>query len=259
MKKAIFDNSKCLNAQQIQHYLSESTNDEQRYQIENHLLDCPLCSEALEGFANHYNFEEDKQLEELKNRFGNQTNTEASIRALPKQSRLITLNRVAAAAMMLIIPIAGLLYWNASSGERLYQSYYDGFELEGGQLRGGNDAVKLDANYSKAIDFYNAKDYANSLTYFEQYLDNNQEDAKATFLAGMAYLEEGNYPNAIDYLSTARFNDEQYYEEASWYLALAYVKNDNKTDARIILDELLKIENGFYAKKATALKTEISE
>ena len=259
MKRAIFDDSKCLNAQQIQHYLSETADNEERYEVENHLLDCPLCSEAIEGFANHYNFEEDTALEELKNRFGNQTNEEAIVRELPRRSRLISLNRVAAAAMMLIIPIAGLLYWNASSGERLYQSYYDGFELEGGQLRGSNDAVKLDANYSKAIDFYNAKEYANSLTYFEAYLGENREDAKATFLAGIAYLEEGNYPNAIDYLSTARFNDEQYYEEASWFLALAYVKNDNKIDARIVLDELLKIENGFYSKKAAALKTEIVE
>ena len=46
----IFMPSQCLAGEEVKAYLDGSISEEGRRRVENHLLDCPLCSDAVEGF-----------------------------------------------------------------------------------------------------------------------------------------------------------------------------------------------------------------
>ena len=65
--KLVFQPLKCLDENDIRLYLSGEVDQSARYRIENHLLDCPLCEEAVEGYAAEYDFAQDDGLDQLKN------------------------------------------------------------------------------------------------------------------------------------------------------------------------------------------------
>ncbi len=48
--KTLLHPKKCLTYKMLQAYYSSELPVEKRFEVENHLLDCPLCSDALEGY-----------------------------------------------------------------------------------------------------------------------------------------------------------------------------------------------------------------
>ena len=250
--KDLFATTQCLSQEQIRDYLKGSLNEEARYEVENHLLDCELCSAAVEGFAESYNFDENRELEELAQRFSSQKAAEAQIRPLRRNYRW--LNRVAAAAILLILPLAAWMYWNAQSEERLFARYFESYTSDYLATRSSNPSKDLHHSLlEKAVERYQQKEYLQSIPLLEVYLEKVPENTIAAFHAGMACLEVGQTSKAIQYLEVVRLNDAQYYEEASWYLALAHVQLGQEETARAILNDLLKIENGYYEKQVQEL------
>lgn len=51
-------NSNCLTPQRIKQYLQEELSDKTSYQIENHLIDCPSCLEAIGTYVSTHHPEE---------------------------------------------------------------------------------------------------------------------------------------------------------------------------------------------------------
>ena len=94
MKKKIFTTTPCLKPEEIRQYLSNELSEDSRYEAENHMLDCPLCHDAVEGFAAHYNFEEDPQLRQIEETIQLGEETAATPQIRPVRSLLI--NRIAA-------------------------------------------------------------------------------------------------------------------------------------------------------------------
>ena len=46
----LFDAKSCLTEAEIEGYVKGELSGEMRFRVENHLLDCPLCADAVEGF-----------------------------------------------------------------------------------------------------------------------------------------------------------------------------------------------------------------
>ncbi len=49
----IFEDTDCLTLQQLRDYIEEKLPPKERQAVEHHLVDCPLCSEAYDGFIQH--------------------------------------------------------------------------------------------------------------------------------------------------------------------------------------------------------------
>src|SRR3990172_8048480 len=47
----LFSESTCLSLEALTKYLNGRISSEERLKIERHLVDCPLCSDAIEGFS----------------------------------------------------------------------------------------------------------------------------------------------------------------------------------------------------------------
>lgn len=249
--KDLFTTTQCLSSQQIQDYLAEKLDEDNRFAVENHLLDCELCSAAVEGFAASYDFEKDQNLEQLAERFPySEAARAAQTQALRNSYRW--LNRIAAAAAILLLPLAAWLYWNSQADDRLYLHYFESYQSDYLSVRGKADnAPPL---LKQAMANYQQKEYLRSLPLFESYLEEIPENTIAIFHAGLASLEAGQTTKAIQYLEIVRINDNDYYEDASWYLALAYLKLDRKAEAQGILDDLSKIPNGYYNQQVKDLQ-----
>jgi len=51
-------NSDCLTPQKVKQYLQEELSEKASYQIENHLIDCPSCLEAIGAYVSTHHPEE---------------------------------------------------------------------------------------------------------------------------------------------------------------------------------------------------------
>ncbi|MEO7175679.1 MAG: zf-HC2 domain-containing protein [Saprospiraceae bacterium] len=58
--------SNCLQEIEIQDYLNQKLNPEELRRVETHIMECPLCAEAVEGYKDFYQFGLDPQLDDLK-------------------------------------------------------------------------------------------------------------------------------------------------------------------------------------------------
>ncbi|MEO1513808.1 MAG: hypothetical protein AAFV95_02305 [Bacteroidota bacterium] len=254
--KKIFQPDRCLSQEDIRRYLREELDEDTQYQLENHLLDCPLCSDAVEGYATHYNFEEDKQLEELQTHF---SSAPKPAKATVAKERSLWPRLAAAAAAVLLLTTAIWQYANHQAEENLYLAYHESFVPENLSAIRSADGQQssTDENFLQATKLYQAQDYAASIPPLERHLAQDSEDVMATLLLGLAYLEEGKSQQAIDKLEIVRLNSSDYYEDASWYAALAYLQADQAADARLLLQDLRQLKDGFYQAKIEELLSKL--
>jgi tetratricopeptide (TPR) repeat protein len=125
-------------------------------------------------------------------------------------------------------------------------------------LRSINEA-ELPVDMQAGIKLYQDEDYQASLTFFEEYITSHPESSQAAYYAGLSALKIGEEELALDRMLTARVNDDQLYESATWAIAGIYLNNGKIQDAQSLLEELIKIEDGFYAERAREVLEKIKE
>ena len=259
--KDIFTKHDCLSSQQIKAYLTDDLKGKDLYVVENHIADCPLCSSAMDGFT-EYGFEKEDEhnLKEIEMLVKGQVEKKEAI-VKPLRSRLGMLNRIAAAVLILFIPISMFLYWNnnASSTEGLYTSYFEGIDMN--QTSREIKENQMNPLLKTTLDNYQNNNHEASIAGFEQYLERNAENPAVELLLGISYLEESYYEKAIKSFNTVRINSERNYEDATWYLALTHLKKEDTTTTKNLLDELIRNDakgDAYYTKKAKELRAKLN-
>lgn len=244
----------CLSLTEIKAYLNNTVTEQEKTLFFSHLSTCKLCSEVKDSFStiNQLGIEED--INDLK------INLFESVNRRNIKSRRLFLSRVAAGILLPVTALTALFYWNSNANERLYQANFQSYTIPEINTRGtatkSYEDISLPKDLKVAIDYYTAKKYKESLPHFEAYLKKQSNNTYATFLNGLANLEENNIDVAIPYLEAVRVNDTNLYEDATWYLALAYTKKKNKAVATRLLSELVDTSK-FYGSKAKILKSKL--
>jgi len=125
-------------------------------------------------------------------------------------------------------------------------------------VRGAGDFPE-GSQIAKGLELYRNENYQESFFFFENILESQPESSVAHYFSGLSALNLGELDKAIENLSYARFNDENYYEDATWNLALANFGIGNTDEAKALITDLLKIEGGYYNDKAKQLLKKIEE
>jgi len=153
--------------------------------------------------------------------------------------------RVAACLFLLIGTVAVYKYSTVNS-VGTYQEYYQSFELNTTRSSVNQDAVEQ---------AYRAKDWKQVMT-----LSSTQEPKtnKTTFLAAMATMELKDYGAAIKLFNqiiaaNAKSGDNYFQDEAEYYLALAYLANNEAANALPLLKKIRNDKNHLYNQKAGEL------
>jgi lipopolysaccharide biosynthesis regulator YciM len=101
-----------------------------------------------------------------------------------------------------------------------------------------------------ALEYYNIHDYRNAAVYFSKVLEKEPGNMQSTLLNGISNFENHNYPAASSsFIKVIEDNDNYYIDHAQWYLAMCYVKTEEKAKA---VKQLSMIENSntIYRKDA---------
>jgi hypothetical protein len=122
-----------------------------------------------------------------------------------------------------------------------------------------NQNVTAVSVLEKGLQALNSSNYANAVSNFNTLLNHNKNDINALFYSALAYQFMNDYTHAIaNYQKIGATENNSFYEESNWNLALCYLENKNIESATQLLIEI-KNANGFYSKKAEEKLKEIKQ
>jgi tetratricopeptide (TPR) repeat protein len=133
------------------------------------------------------------------------------------------------------------------SSEEIMSQYYNVYEPPTTQRSGKSET---NADFTLALEFYNTHDYKNAAILFNKVLESNPRDMQSVLLNGVANFEEKKYPEAKQsFVNVITDNNNLFIETAKWYLALCYLKTDEREKAIQQL-KIIEKEGGIYRNDA---------
>ena len=155
-----------------------------------------------------------------------------------------------AATVLVLLGLGSLWFLNTiNSTETLYAHYFEPYKNVVQPIVRG-DEVKT----TKILAFmaYDDGDYAKAIVHINELLEDQPEAILALYKAN-AQLQTDQTEAAIVTLESHIKKTDTIYAEAQWYLALSYLKLDNKAAAKSHLNTLLQTNSSFKNEDAKKL------
>jgi len=164
-----------------------------------------------------------------------------------KPARTVNIKYAAAIACFIIIGGIALLSGRRLSNDEILDRYYKPYEAASASRSG---VMVKNTDFSFALDYYKIRDYRTAAIYFNKVLETDPGNMQSELLNGISNYEIHNYPEAKGAFSKVIDHKNNYYiDHAQWYLALCYIKTDEKMKA---IEQLAVIEKSktIYRKDA---------
>jgi len=246
-------NTPCISKEDFILYKKNLLDNNQRFEIENHALDCSLCSDALDGLEDLEMKDLKITLDEIDIKIDNAKKRKKEKQA--KKANIYTLiAKVAAVFIGLVILTIGIKqYTEINREDTLFSNNFkeNTFSYQKDGTRGKNSSKSV---FDQGVDAYNIKNYALALELFEKAIaiGDSINRFDPYLKAGITSLKLGQLEYADDFLMQVRINDVLQQDQATWYLALSAIKQYQNKKAVAYLTELSN-KKGEFQKEATAL------
>ena len=145
-------------------------------------------------------------------------------------------------AAIIVIVFSFNIYQDNRRMDKLFETYYTPLEYDSQLMSRGDDTISLEL--ASAMESYQNKDYATALKKFETI---SNVDENYLIYKAICLLETEQTEDAITLLEKLVANGEgtEYYQQACWYLALAYLREHESDEALNILNSN-SIESEIY-------------
>ena len=212
---------------QVDRYLSDQMSTQEKrvfeFEIEN--------NEKLKQQINEH-----KKSIELINLIGQQESNDwikqivQNVNEEPSKSNYIPFKKIFAIAASFVIIVIGAAKFfpgfisnETSSSLAIYNQYYQPFHES-----------QMSSDKQQALDLYTKKKYTEALILFEQI---SPKSTSENLMLGICYLETGNDQQALLQFKK-HFENHRYGDEAKWYAALIYLKQDKIKDCKSLLEAI---------------------
>jgi hypothetical protein len=234
----IFKKSNCLNKDEIEKYKLNELSGEELHKVESHLIDCPLCSDAIDGALMLDN-------DSLKDDLLYISKNERSNSSFFRKNYFI----YSSAAAILLLAITALLNISSNSNsQKLFNRYFEVYPDVTTHTRsnGNND------NFANAMLLYNSGKFEATI----KKLDKIKKNESVSFYKGVSFLALNNTTKALEVLKPLTKDKENiFYYEANWYVALALLKLE-RIDESILY--FIKLKDSFdYSDNVNNILVEI--
>lgn len=161
--------------------------------------------------------------------------------------RRAVINYAAVFAGVAIVTSLILFTGQTLTSEEIISQFYRSYEAPSAQR---SVVAELNTDYILGLKYYNAQDYSNAASQFAKVLERNPNDMQTHLLSGVSNMEVKQYNEAKESFTTViDDNNNLFIESARWYLALCYVKTEDKERASQLLVSI-KNDRGLYSKDA---------
>ena len=229
----------CLTSEQIQSYVRQTMSVRERKMTEQHVIDCNLCSEAVEGALQMGSQPIEGHLASIHQRIGKRFSSRNANTLLPQWASARLAYSIAA---VLFLALTGITYLATRSPyEKLLTEYVKPYSNAVPLVRGEMRTSPL----QDAMMSYESEDYKAAVQKLQTIVNNEPSNATAVFYGGVSYLMLGDGKQAADLLQRIASHSE-FHEASQWYLALAFLKNEDAGRAKTLF-ETVASGGGFYA------------
>lgn len=163
----------------------------------------------------------------------------------------------AAATLALLLATGGIVRQLTQpdyDNQEIFDKFYQPYEVTV-TYRSGN--TETDRLLLTALQKYEDENYEEALVLFEQLLEKRKDDMAINLYSGISYMEVEKYQKATHSFQTIiTDNNNLFIEQAEWYLAMCYLKTEDNTKAKEMLDQLIKKES-YYKEMAKKIKNEL--
>lgn len=251
----IFTHRHCLTPEELSAYCRGEISRQQQHEIESHLIECDLCSDAVEGWQAHGKTDPAQiaaDREAIWKRI-------LQLRHRPKGliRHISPLWRNAAAVLVLLV--AGWMIYQTTqtttSPDELFSQYYQPYQIDFPlHYRNGSDArPALPESLLKGFEALDHQQYEESIPFLQEWLERDPDNDVVQFFLAQALLARKSYDEALPLLEKVQQNPNSAYREAAmWYLALVHLKNGQTAQAATLLDSLRQAK-GYYSRQAEEL------
>ena len=155
--------------------------------------------------------------------------------------RKLVMNITSIAAIIAIV-FSLNIYQDNRRMDKLFETYYTPLEYDSQLMSRGEETISSDLTY--AMEAYQNKDYVTALQRFNAM---PQMDENYLIYKAICLLETEQTEDAITLLEKLVGNGEgtEYYQQACWYLALAYLCNHEKEKAVDIMNSYFPESDNF--------------
>jgi hypothetical protein len=169
-------------------------------------------------------------------------------------SRPVVLRFAAAVAVLAVLGSVVIINDTHVTSDELVNRYYQKYEAPSSQRSG---TAMSSEDFTLAMEFYNTNDFASAATMFRKVVEKDPLDMQSQLLNGVSNFEEKKYPEAKQsFVTVIDDNNNLFIETARWYLALCYIRTNDKAKAEEQL-KLLVGEGGFYSKNSRKILKKI--
>ena len=171
----------------------------------------------------------------------------AVVRSMPLVQRIRKNALKIAAVLILLIGVGAMVAkYLTTTPASIEQKYYTSYQLDISRGLVSRDALD---------EAYKAKNWSMVVTLFRS---REPKAAKDYFLAGMAYMEEKQYADALVLFNTVMSNNSkthtQFFEdEAEYYAAMGYLATGQMAPARRLLDKMEADPDHLYHRQVTEM------
>ncbi len=159
---------------------------------------------------------------------------------------------IAASIAFLIVAGALVIYiikTGISNGDELFSMYYQTYKPD---IHIRSDVDKI-SELAKAILIYDQNDYKAAFEKLNAIIEDDHENYLAKYYFGMTCIEMDKYDLAIQHFQDIMETwQSPFIYHTEWYLALCYIKQDDREKAVILLNKI-KRTNNYYKDKAEEL------
>jgi hypothetical protein len=176
--------------------------------------------------------------------------------------------RGAAATLLMGVGLGVFQYVKKQKVDNLYADNFKPLDNAVITRFRGNDSLKIDAAFrlrhdaatlalsEKAFDAYSNKEYAKSITFFNQV--KTADDTLDLYKAN-AFLAVNDVEKATIIFTNLTLNGKGYTKEFStWYLALTYLKQEKRAECSAILQQIMATPTHPFYREASQLVQQMS-
>ncbi len=238
----IFAHSSCLSEDEIVDFRLGKTLGEELHKIEAHLIDCPLCSDAVEGA-------EMLDIDSLKEDLSYIREVEINETSHFRRYSFI----YSSVAVIALIAVTALLnVFNQTHSQKLFNRYFDVYPDVTIHTRSSDSENIL----NEAMQFYNSGKFEAAVEKLDKIESGINE--QADFYKGVSLLALNKPLEANKVLLPLAENTQSnFYSEANWYVALAFLNLDKSKKAIYHFNNIN--ESYDYADRVNEILLEINK
>ena len=232
---------KGISPEEYQLYLKNKLSDERKKEIDQFLEEHPLFRESLEGF--NY-FPEEPALDKILDGLNEKIDSKLATYSPPeKKTRQLRTRRwwLSAAAILLLIASFIWVYQISSSPSPtdLYAEYFEAFPNTLENVERGEAEVNGMANYERG-------NYTSAIPFLKNRIEKDPQDLPARFYLAQCHLALDNTTAAFPELEqVSRSSNRTWRNLANWYIALAWLKEEQPGKATPLLQMVISNDGDF--------------